>query len=271
MKKESMKKQNENLDLETIVWKDIPNHPDYQASNMGHIRYRNKLVKLNNTPNGYLVCNIRIAPGKYKTFNVHQLIAITFLNHVPQGRKWHIDHKDWNKTNNKVSNLQIITARENCAKDAFRRKKVKTPPGSVLNETTRKWHSTVHYKYNVINLGQFDTETEAVDAYETALENLDIYDKVDGDRIQFLKEIGIYKKPEIKYSRYRKGTDILKGVYKTPSGNFSTSITISGKRIHLGTYKTEDECATIYKLAYDSRNVYKGCNKSFVKYLKNKM
>lgn len=266
MKKEKEIKETENL--ETIIWKDIPGYPDHQASNMGDIRYRKKIVKSNITINGYKVVNMRTTPGKFKTENVHKLIAITFLNHVPNGHKLHIDHIDWDKTNNRVENLQIITARENAAKDSFRRKSVKTPAGSVFNRRTGKYHSSVHYKYDVINLGQFDTNKEALDAYETAIENLD---KWNGNRIEFLKEIGIYKEPELKYSRYRKGTNILKGVYQTKSGNWTTGISLKKKRINLGTYKDKDTAAQIYELAHKYQNVYKGCNKSFVTFLKNRI
>lgn len=59
---------------------------------------------------GYLTvslynCNI------YKTFYVHRLMALTFLPQI-EG-KTIVNHKDGDKTNNKITNLEWMTHREN--------------------------------------------------------------------------------------------------------------------------------------------------------------
>jgi hypothetical protein len=52
------------------------------------------------------------------TKRVHSLMAVTFLNHEYNGeRKLVVDHIDNNPLNNDLSNLQIVTMKENSNKD----------------------------------------------------------------------------------------------------------------------------------------------------------
>lgn len=55
--------------------------------------------------------------GNKYTKRVHSLMAITYLNHEYGNRKIVVDHIDNNPLNNKLSNLQIITMKENFNKD----------------------------------------------------------------------------------------------------------------------------------------------------------
>ena len=89
------------------IWKDIPNYEGlYQASNLGRIKsiyYNNKILKLNNDSNDYLqvwLCKNK----KKKIYKVHRLVALTFIpnpNYLP-----FINHKDENKSNNNINNLE---------------------------------------------------------------------------------------------------------------------------------------------------------------------
>ena len=51
-----------------------------------------------------------------KSFTTHQLVAMAFLNHKPDGHKLVIDHIDENKENNIVENLRIVTQRFNLSR-----------------------------------------------------------------------------------------------------------------------------------------------------------
>lgn len=60
--------------------------------------------------NGYKYVAIKV-DGKMKNKTIHRLVAETFIpnpNNLPQ-----VNHKDGNKNNNHVSNLEWITARDN--------------------------------------------------------------------------------------------------------------------------------------------------------------
>lgn len=103
-----------------INWNQIPNSKIYFASDCGKIgsKYkrgaRNKLfdniteVKQSNGTNGYKIVHL-YENGKRKTCMVHRLIARTFLGESDL----FVNHKDLNKTNNSISNLEYLTAKEN--------------------------------------------------------------------------------------------------------------------------------------------------------------
>ena len=59
----------------------------------------------------YYRMNLRLDDGTVKKFLVHRLVAITHLpnpNNLPE-----VNHKDGNKLNNKVSNLEWVTRNQN--------------------------------------------------------------------------------------------------------------------------------------------------------------
>lgn len=88
-------------------WKDIPNYEGlYQASNLGNIRsiYRyKKIIKPYIDKDGYY--RIRLYKNKKGTYKgVHKWVAETFIPN-PHNYK-EINHKDENKTNNRIENLE---------------------------------------------------------------------------------------------------------------------------------------------------------------------
>ena len=89
----------------------------YQVSNFGRLRALNfhrsgysKLLKLRNTSDGYLQVGLR-KDGKQTMFRVHRLVANAFIenpNNLPV-----VNHKDENKQNNNVDNLEWCTVEHN--------------------------------------------------------------------------------------------------------------------------------------------------------------
>jgi hypothetical protein len=83
-----------------------------------------------------------------------------------------IDHKDINKTNNKIENLRIlnhsqnqrnIKKRENCSSKYM---------GVSWNKQKNKWTAQIQINNKVKNLGYFDNEEEAREAYQIAYNEL---------------------------------------------------------------------------------------------------
>ena len=85
-------------------WKPIENYEDlYWVSNLGNVKSKRKDKKLSINLDGYYVVNLS-KNGKTKTFTVHRLVAKTFISNpdnLPQ-----VNHKDENKLNNNVDNLE---------------------------------------------------------------------------------------------------------------------------------------------------------------------
>ena len=97
-------------------WKPIPFAPQYEISNFGNIRSYNfakpKLLKQRTTNCGYK--EIGLCVNKiHKFFLVHRLMLMTF-NPVDNMDELEVNHKDENKQNNYLDNLEWVTPKENC-------------------------------------------------------------------------------------------------------------------------------------------------------------
>lgn len=97
----------------TETWKDIPNYEGiYQVSNLGNVKSLKKNITLKQFGDNYGYLQV-ILYKKYsrKTGKVHRLVGLAFIDN-PEGKP-QINHKDGNKHNNHVSNLEWMTNKEN--------------------------------------------------------------------------------------------------------------------------------------------------------------
>jgi hypothetical protein len=99
-------------------FKGIPNYKGlYQVSNLGRVKsLKRKNVRMNrflkpSLHKGYFKVTL-CENGQQKAFDIHQLVAMAFLNHKPNNYLLVVDHIDNNPLNNNVENLQIITHRK---------------------------------------------------------------------------------------------------------------------------------------------------------------
>lgn len=70
----------------------------------------NRFLPFQKNRDGYLKITLRLDSNKRKTFSVHRLVAIAFLENPLN--KDTVNHKDGKKTNNHVSNLEWFTRSE---------------------------------------------------------------------------------------------------------------------------------------------------------------
>lgn len=97
------------------VWKDIDGYEGlYQVSNLGRIRSlkygKERILKHRKDKDGYLRVGL-YKNSKMKDYFVHRLVALVFIpnpNNLPC-----INHKDENKTNNSVDNIEWCTQQHN--------------------------------------------------------------------------------------------------------------------------------------------------------------
>lgn len=94
------------------VWKSIKNSNTYEASTLGHIRNKKTgyILRPRVSEWGYEQIGL-YENGKHSFRYVHKLIAETFIPNPDN--KPQVNHKDGNKTNNNVSNLEWVTYSEN--------------------------------------------------------------------------------------------------------------------------------------------------------------
>lgn len=155
------------------IWKPVKGNEDtHEVSNYGNLRSKShnvlnrgsgyrydiegKPLKTTQAGNGYMVVNI-----KRSTLYVHRLVAEAFIGDIPA--KMDINHKNGDRTDNRVDNLEIVTRRENISHSykVLHRKGPSTPnarkavrqikDGKVINvyESARDaMRATgIHYKY----------------------------------------------------------------------------------------------------------------------------
>lgn len=101
------------------IWKDVKGFEGrYKISNHGRLMSINSrysedhiLDTCINRPNGYYATALKSAPKK-RHVTIHTLVAENFLE-KPDKKSICVNHKDGNKLNNHVSNLEWITRSEN--------------------------------------------------------------------------------------------------------------------------------------------------------------
>lgn len=93
-----------------MIWKLIPNFPNYEISENGLIRRNKKLLHPHiNMQTGYLMVDL-YKNNKRKKFTIHRLVAITFLR--KKNRKY-VCHSDGLRRNNHYTNLYWGSPKDN--------------------------------------------------------------------------------------------------------------------------------------------------------------
>lgn len=129
------------------VWADIPNYEGlYQVSNIGRVKslprgkqwpYRqtHNNIRVPHLKNGYLAVNLS-KNNKVKWISIHRLVAIAFIPN-PQNFPC-VNHKDENKLNNNVDNLEWCTYKYNVNYGTGRERQRKSRSDNPYDYISRK-------------------------------------------------------------------------------------------------------------------------------------
>ena len=104
--------------MENEIWKPIEGFDGcYEVSNLGRVKSIDRIIKINTvftvrkgrmlklvtSKIGYVYCTL-VYKGKVNTYLVHRLVAQAFISNPDNLRE--VNHKDEDKTNNRVDNLE---------------------------------------------------------------------------------------------------------------------------------------------------------------------
>ena len=101
--------------MKNEVWKDIPGYEGlYKISNFGRTKSlrSSTLRKDVQSGNGYRAIQLSDKNSKKERHYIHRLVALTFLGEPPRSN-YVVNHKNLNKSDNRVSNLEWVTPQEN--------------------------------------------------------------------------------------------------------------------------------------------------------------
>jgi len=116
---------------------------------------------------GYLRASFCFEKNKVTTISKHRLVFFAYNENFDIFRRSRtenfIDHADGDKLNNKIENLRIVTNQQNL----FNQKRAK---GYYFNKKAKKWMAYIHLNGKQKNLGYFESEQDAKDAYLNAKE-----------------------------------------------------------------------------------------------------
>lgn len=96
------------------IWKVVPNYPNYMVSNHGRVKTveTNRVLRGSADVHRYKMIALKNNTGT-TTFSVHRLVAEAFIDN-PENKQY-VNHKNRNKMDNHVNNLEWVTHQENMA------------------------------------------------------------------------------------------------------------------------------------------------------------
>lgn len=166
-------------------WKLLPFNGNMEISSLGRLRnwVTGVIWKPQRTRGGYMQYAIwSMVTRKSKSYKVHRLVADAFLNPIPG--KSHINHKDFDKTNNCIHNLEWCTREENIKHYYEYKFKGKINDGQVLY---------IRQNIDVIGVRRLAGEFNISEGYVMSVANGSYFPNIHKEYIRDKKPIVINK------------------------------------------------------------------------------
>jgi hypothetical protein len=159
--------------VENEIWKNVVGFEGlYMVSNFGRIKNLPKQINNGNSiylskekikketinKQGYSTITLT-KNNKGKRFLLHRLIAESFIPNIEKKRV--VNHIDNNPKNNKVSNLEWVTHRENTCHQIKKQNCSSIYIGVTLHKKRNKWGASIVINKKNINLGRYNTQEDA--------------------------------------------------------------------------------------------------------------
>lgn len=167
------------------IFYDIPNYEGfYQINKNGVVKSlsrnvvyndnktrhnKERYLKYHYNKKGYVCYDLYKNSVKKRIYG-HQLMAITFLTHTQCGMSIVVNHINSIRDDNRLSNLEIVSTRENCQNKKV--KKTSKYTGVCWCKKMKKWRSNIRINGIQTSLGYFEDEIEAKKAYTIRLNEL---------------------------------------------------------------------------------------------------
>ena len=157
------------------IWKSIKGFEGiYEISNHGNVKSlkrkfqpRERILRPGRSGSGYLTVALT-KHFKAHTYQVHSLVAFNFLNYEKRTYQYVVNHKDFDRENNNLDNINIITCREN-----GNLKHIKSSSkyvGVYWCKPRKKWVASILINKKRKYLGGYNTEIKAYNAYQKELQ-----------------------------------------------------------------------------------------------------
>lgn len=160
--------------MEKEIWKEVPDYDGmYQVSNLGKVKSfyfrKESILSPSKNTGGYLVVSL-YKNCKSKHFQIHQLVAMAFLEHKPNGSKLVVNHINFNRTDNRLQNLEIVSQRQNT--NRLHLPSSSSFIGVYWNKKDKVWFSQIRINKKLHHLGSFKCELKASQAYQQKLKQI---------------------------------------------------------------------------------------------------
>lgn len=132
------------------------------VSSLGRLKFQHgRISQGTQTATGYCYTTF-LLDGRKRNVSVHRLVARAFLGSPPTSEHTQINHKDGNKSNNAISNLEYVTPAENRAHflsmaEASGRKKASTTPvwsRPLGSKQGWQWHASMRIAASTLGLNK---------------------------------------------------------------------------------------------------------------------